>query len=101
MTRIKPSILITSTVQVMHAIRWDGSDEVFDMINALCPTDHDLSMTVDRRIEVLFPSGHTKWLDPGNYLAVNKFGNVVLLHHSTVQNQYEEIRPQDGPPFQE
>jgi hypothetical protein len=58
-------------------------------------------MTEDLRIEVLFPSGHTKWLDPGNYIAVNKYGNVVLLHRTTVQNEYEEIRPQSGPTFQE
>ena len=94
--KLAPLTLVTANIQVLKAVRWDGSDEVFDLIYKICPPDHKLAITQNYSIEIVFPTGHTKWLDCGNYFTINNLGNIILLHNSTVQNRYEEIRTENN-----
>lgn len=66
-------------MQVMTGIRWNGQERVLEEITELCGPDYQVASNLGGRLEIGYPDGHLKFLEPGNYVCLNEHGTVVLL----------------------
>lgn len=88
--------LIRAIPEILKGHCWDGSDESFDDINRLLAgSEHDLALALNvarNCLEITDYTGHTKWVDIGNYVTFNhETGELVLLTAQRVNHHFVTI----------
>lgn len=89
MTRNRTCKLVAAKLQILDAIRWDGSGVCMEDIAEFLGEEYGIAMNTMTTLEITRPEGDTKWVEVGNFVAINEMGKLILLTNHKVDRDFK------------
>ena len=89
MMRNRTCKLVAAKLQVFDAIRWDGSGVCMEDIAEFLGEEYQVAMNTMVQLEITRPEGDTKWVEVGNFVALNEMGRLILLTNHKVDRDFQ------------